>query len=269
MRIAASVRALAVSLALVLAACGGSSGKSPAGAAGSDGGGSAAGADGGAAGSGAGATDGAAGAAGGAAGAASGPAGADGGSAGVGGSAGSSIDSGPGDFHPVDASDAPSVADGSPDAGEGGSPDAAGEAAVPTGPCAAITIGAPAAVVSNVNNGKTIDVAAFTGGTLESGTYWLTSVSHFGGTSYAGTTQEILIVDATAKTVEDAYVAASGPVYRAFSYTGPTATTLAGTPICGTTSTLSATYTFTGTGPGATFSANASGTSDVKVFTKR
>ena len=265
MRIAASVRALAVSLALVLAACGGSSGKSPAGAAGSDGGGSAAGADGGAAGSGAGATDGAAGAAGGAAGAASGPAGADGGSAGLGGSAGSSIDSGPGDFHPVDASDALSVVDGSPDAGEGGTPDAA----VPTGPCAAIAIGVPAAVVSNVNGGKTIDVAAFTGGALESGTYWLTSVSHFGGTSYAGTTQEILIVDATAKTVEDAYVAASGPVYRAFSYTGPTATTLVGTPICGTTATLSATYSFTGTGAGATFSANASGTSDVKVFTKQ
>ena len=263
MRAAISLRALAVFSTLALAACGGSSGKSPAGAAGSDGGGAAAGADGGLAGSGAGATDGAAGVTG-AAGAASGAAGS-GGSAGLGGAGGSLVDSGPEDHHAVDAGDAPTVADGSPDAGES---DATGEAAVPMGPCAAIAINAPAATVTNLSNGKTIDIAAFTGGTLESGTYWLTSVAHFGGT-YMGTTQEILIVDATAKTFEDAFIGASGPAYQAFSYTTPTATTLTGTPICGTTATQGATYSFTGSGPGATFSETATGSSDVKVFTKQ
>jgi hypothetical protein len=168
------------------------------------------------------------------------------------------------------SADAPTATDATFEAGAGGAADAAGEGgAVTSGPCAAIPINAPAAAVTNVDTGKAIDLAGFTGGALESGTYWLTSVAHFGA-AYVGTTQEIFVIDATAKTVEDAYIpTAGGPVYRAFTYAGVTATTLTGTPICGTTATLSAYYTFAGSGRGATFSVSPFGTSDVKVYTKQ
>jgi hypothetical protein len=268
--------ALSFSLSLALAACGSSSGTgTPDGAAGADG---AAAADGGAAG----VDGGAAGADGGGAGTTgTGSGGADGGAAGAGGGvAGHDAGVGPdvasdaqeagggdaADAAAAEAGDAPDAAD-APDAvtaTDGGGADTVATNAL----CTAFPINAPAATVTIVNSGKVIDTAAFSGGTLASGTYWLTSVSHFGAT-YTGVTQEILIVDASAKTVEDEFISGGVATYRGFSYTTPSATTLAGTPVCGGTTALSAFYTVTGVGPGATVSLNATASSDVKIFTRQ
>jgi hypothetical protein len=258
--------ALSFSLSLALAACGGSSGKvTPDGAAGAGGGG-AAGMDGGApdvdgagtAGTGGGGADG------GAAGATSGAAGHDAGSD----VAADAKEAGGGDAADAAAEAGGDAADttdtGAVTATDGGAADTVATGAL----CAAFPINAPAATITIVNSGKMIDTAAFSGGTLASGTYWLTSVSHFGAT-YTGVTQEILIVDASAKTVEDEFVSGGVSTYRGFSYTTPSAAVLAGTPVCGGTTALSASYTVTGVGPGATVSVNETASSDVKIFTKQ
>jgi hypothetical protein len=262
MRYAVPPRALALTLTLLLAACG-SSAKSPDGAAGASGtdGGGAAGGDGGLAGSDAGATGGAAGGASGTAGGAAGFG--EGGMEMVFDAGNGPFDSGPGDGPHLDVATASEG--GEADAGAGDA-DAAVEVAL-VGSCPAIALYQPAAAVTNIASGKAIDVAAFTGGTLESGTYLLTSVSHFGGT-YAGATQEILSVDAAAKTIGDSYILGSADC-QVFSYTVATATTLVVTPTSGGAQPLTDYYSFVGTGSGATLSVNAAGSSDVKVFTKQ
>ena len=261
--------ALSFSLSLALAACGGSSGKvTPDGAAGAGGGG-AAGMDGGAP-----DVDGAGTAGTGGGGADGGAAGASSGAAGHGDSAAPDAASDAKEAGGGDAADAAAEAGGdatdTTDTGavtatDGGAADTVATSAL----CAAFAISTPAATITLVNSGKMIDTDAFSGGTLASGTYWLTSVSHFGATTYTGVTQEVLIVDASAKTVEDEFVSGGISTYRGFSYATPSVAVLAGTPVCGGTTALSAFYTVTGVGPGATLSLNATASSDVKIFTKQ
>jgi hypothetical protein len=261
--------ALFFSLSLALAACGGSTGKvTPDGAAGADGGGTAgqdagaAGQDGGAAGH----DTGNAGA--GSAGADGGLAGASGGAAGHDAGLGSDVASDTTEAGGGDAAGAEAGGDAADTGAVAATDGGAADIVATSGLCTAFPINAPAATITIVNSGKMIDTAAFSGGTLASGTYWLTSVSHFGAT-YTGVTQEILIVDASAKTVEDEFVSGGVSTYRGFSYTTPSATVLAGTPVCGGTTALSAFYTVTGVGPGATLSVNATASSDVKIFTRQ
>ena len=274
-------RVLAWSLTFALAACGGSSGTvSPDGAAGADVG--KAGADGGAAGG-----DGAAGTGGGAGtlggtGGTSGLAGVNGGAGCDGGVTGCNTggpdsatdlkEAGGGDVAATEAGGDVAATEAGGDvataAGDAATTDVVDlEGGTTGGLCAAIAINAPAATVTNVNTGGAIDASGFTGGTLTTGSYRLTSVTRFGGT-YDGTTQELLIVDATAGTVEDAFIANGVSTYRGFQYSSPSAGKLVGTPVCGGTTTLSASYVTSGTGAGATFSVNPTGTNDVKVYTK-
>ena len=241
-----SVRVLALSLGFALAACGGSSGKGDA-----DGGVDAG-------------PDGKAGTGG-------GTAGFDGGgfvdgivqTTGSGGAGGNDAASDAPDAGKADAPDTGAAPDvgGGPDADDDG---AVADATPPTGLCAALPIDAPAATVSNVNTGKAIDIAGFSGGAIGSGTYWLTSVTHFGGT-YAGPTQEIWVVDATAKTLEDAYVATRGPAYAGFLIGNASASILTVAPSCGG----AAASRFNYIASGATLSVNPEGSSDVKVFTRQ
>jgi hypothetical protein len=269
------VRVTALSLTFALAACGGSGGSgSPdgaagAGAAGSDGGtaasdgGAGAGGSSGASGGGqsgamAGAAGGGAGAAGGGAGAAAGGAGSgvatggmDGGGAGTDGGADTAASEG----GTADASDASNVA-------EGGAAD--GVEAGPGGLCAPIAIGAPAATVSNINNGKAVDTAAFAGGTIASGTYYLTAVTHFGA-AYAGPTREIWTIDAAAKTLADAALTGSTASYVGYSVSNAATAVLAGVATCGASGTQSWNYMVIGDN----LSVNPRGSSDVKIFTKQ
>jgi hypothetical protein len=246
-----SVRVLALSLGFALAACGGSSGKGDAGGgvdAGPDG---SAGADGGAAGlDGTGFVDGIVQ------------------MTGAGGVAGNdaAADATDGKADAPDTGAAADTAGGTPDAGDDG---LVADATPAAGLCTALSIDAPTATVLNVNTGKSIDAAGFSGGTIGSGTYWLTAVTHFGGT-YAGPTQEIWVVDATAKTLEDAYVATRGPAYAGFSFSiGSSGSVLAVAPSCGGAAASHFNYIAFGSGPGATLSVNPEGSSDVKIFTRQ
>ena len=71
--------------------------------------------------------------------------------------------------------------------------------------CAAVTIDAPAAEVTILDNGKAVDEDGFLGGAIASGTWILTQVVHFGA-AYAGPTRARWIVDAAARTLEAAWL---------------------------------------------------------------
>jgi hypothetical protein len=260
------LRILAFSSIMALAACGGSGGKgTPDAAAGADGGGARtdggagaggkAGAGGGTAGTGggtAGAGGGTAGTGGGTAGAGGGTAGAGGGTAGAGGGTAGAD----GGFGGSDG--------GAPDTAEAGASDATEAGAAASGPCAAIAVNTSAAQVTNINNGKAIDTAAFTGGAIATGTYVLTSVVHFGATPYAGTTHEIWVVDAVAKTLEDATLSGTTATYASYTLSNASTAVLSGTPVCGVTLASNWNYLVTGT----TLSVNLRGSSDVLLFSK-
>jgi hypothetical protein len=155
----------------------------------------------------------------------------------------------------------------SPDASSDDSSDVSVEAPTPVGLCSAYTIHAPVVAATIINNGKAPDVAGFLGGALASGTYFLTTVVHFGAT-YAGPTQEVLVVDATAHTLGDASVVGATTTYVGYA-TSLSAAVLSGAPSCGGATATMWNYLVTGTGAGSTLSLNAVGSSDVKVFTKQ
>ncbi len=265
--ISRGVRVLSLSVGLVLAACGGSSSTKDGGhdaAAGSggsaDGGDAAAGSD-GAAGSNVGAAGGGTAGQSGADGAAGADAngdvatdvGSDGG--GTAGADGSAVN--------TDGGDA-SAQDGSGDV----TSDVSTEAPTPAGLCTPYAIHAPVVAATINNTGATPYMAGFLGGALASGTYYLTTVVHFGAT-YAGPTQEVLVIDATAHTLGDAAVTGTTTTYVGYATTISTANVLVGAPSCGGATATSWNYLVTGTGAGSTVSLNAVGSSDVKVFTKQ
>jgi hypothetical protein len=250
------VFSLSVSLGLVLAACGGSTSKKDGGsdaatgadgtagsdaAAGTDGGGTA-----GAGTAGQSATDG--GAAGAAGADASGDVATEAGAAGA-----------EGGVVTTDGGDA-----SAPD----GSTDVSVDATTPVSLCGAYAIHAPVVAATINNTGAAPYVAGFLGGALASGTYYLTTVVHFGAT-YAGPTQEVLVVDATAHTLGDASVVGTTTTYVGYATTISTANVLVGAASCGGATATSWNYLVTGTGAGSTLSLNAVGSSDVKVFTKQ
>jgi hypothetical protein len=250
-------RVVTLSLTFVSTACGGSGSTGNPGTAGSG----AAGSDGGAAGTVGGAgTGGSSGTSGGQSGAF---AGSDGGGAGQGGSAGGmdsgaagsdgGADTAANDGSTTDATDTAMAT-------EGGTADVVD--AGPVDLCAPITIGAPPATVTNINNGKAVDPAAFTGGTIPSGTYYLTSVTHF-GVAYTGPTREIWVIDPPAKTLADAALTGTTSSYAGYAVSNSAPSVLAGVATCGATGTLSWNYVVSG----GMLSVNPRGSSDVKIFT--
>jgi hypothetical protein len=267
------VRVFSFSLGLMLAACGGSSSTKKDGggdasvnddgnvgdpAVQSDGGlGGTAGVDGGGtAGVGGGATAGVDG---------GGAAGVDGG--GAAGAEGGVTTSDGGDAIASDGGDA-SAQDGASDGSSDASSDVSVEAPAPAGLCTPYVIHAPVVSATIVNDGASPYVAGFLGGALASGTYYLTNVVHFGAT-YAGPTQEVLVVDATAHTLGAAAVTGTTTTYVGYATTISPANVLVGAASCGGATATSWNYLVTGTGAGSTVSLNVVGSSDVEVFTKQ
>jgi hypothetical protein len=254
------VFSLSVSLGLVLAACGGSTSKKDGGndgatdAGGTAGGDGAAGVDGG----------GTAGAG------AAGQSGNDGGAAGADANGDVATEAGAAG---IDGGGAAGAEGGVTDGGDARAQDASTDVSVdvtttPVNLCGAYAIHAPVVVATIVDDGASPYLAGFLGGPLASGTYYLTTVVHFGAT-YAGPTQEVLVVDASAHTLGDASVVGTATTYVGYATTSPSATVLAGAPSCGGATATTWNYLVTGTGPGSTLSLNAVGSSDVKVFTKQ
>jgi hypothetical protein len=164
-----------------------------------------------------------------------------------------------------DAGDTSATAGDAGDPAEGGAAGAGdGGGAARGGLCTAVTIGAPAAAVSVIDNGKTVDEDGFTGGALASGTYWLTSVTHF-GTAYTGPTREIWIVDAAAKTLEDASLTGTTATYVGYALDNASDTVLSGLPSCGASAPSNWNYV----AAGSSLSINLRGSSDVRIFTKQ
>jgi hypothetical protein len=150
------------------------------------------------------------------------------------------------------------------DANEGGAGGAAGAGAAPGRLCGAITIDAPAATVEVFDSGKSVDEDGFTGGVLASGTYWLTSVTHFGA-AYTGPTREIWIIDVVAKTLEDASMTGATVTVVGYTLGNASATVLFGLPSCGATAPSNWNYI----AKGGSLSINLRGSSDVRIFTKQ
>jgi hypothetical protein len=265
--ISRGVRVFSLSLGLLLAACGGSSSTKDGGhdaAAGSDG---AAGSDAGnvgVAGGNVGTSGNDGGTAGGAAGSdAGGDVATEAGAAGADGGGTAGVEGG---VVTPDAGDA-SAPDGAADASSDEFSDVASEGP-PVTLCSAYAIHAPLVAATINNTGAAPYLAGFLGGALASGTYYLTDVVHFGAT-YAGPTQEVLVVDATAHTLGDASVVGTTTTYVGYTTTISAANVLVGAPSCGGATATSWNYLVTGTGAGSTVSLNAVGSSDVEVFTKQ
>jgi hypothetical protein len=187
----------------------------------------------------------------------------EGGAGGVGGARGATaIDGG------VDAGQAGARA---PDAADANDAGAAAEAGVPVpvavnDSCAPIPIDAPAAEVTNLDNGTAIDEAGFLGGEIPSGTYVLSRVVHFGA-SYDGPTKALWVVDADAKTLEAASLDGETATYVSYAFANASPAVLSGFPSCGASAPSNWNYLVTNAG--ATLSVNLRGSNDVLLFTRK
>jgi hypothetical protein len=185
----------------------------------------------------------------------------------------------------ADASDASvkeTGTDATPDAvAEAGSSDAQADASVDAGDagalCTAIPISSSIVTAVDVTDGATVPPSSyFTGGVIESGTYYMTAATHY-GSQYGGPAQQIIVIDAVAMTMEmaNAYPGDGGSFiyYYALPYTYPDSRTISGNAACNTgpfsITTVAEYYTFSGTGAGATITWNRVGSSDVEVYTKQ
>jgi hypothetical protein len=196
---------------------------------------------------------------------------ADGGAAGAGGDSGAAssdggtggVDAGAADgrVDAADASEAGTPATDAAGAPDGGPPDVS---VVIFPQCASLAIDAPEAMVTNNNRGKNVDEDGFSGGAIAPGTYWLTSVTHFGA-AYAGPTREIWVVDPAARTLVDASMSGTGPTYVRYALGNSSPTVLSGVPSCGATAASNWNYIASG----GTLSINLRGSNDVKIFTKQ
>jgi hypothetical protein len=121
-----------------------------------------------------------------------------------------------------------------------------------------------------------VDAAApspstFIGGTIESGTYWLTSITSYQGAfGNSWSTAEVLIVDAFKGTMRNAYADNAPPAtYRGFGYLrGPAQNALSLFLLCpGNNASATFYYSFSGTGPGAQLTWSYG--DDVSILTKQ
>jgi len=132
--------------------------------------------------------------------------------------------------------------------------------------CAAVTIDAPAAQVTILDNGKAIDEDAFLGGVIGSGTWVLTQVVHFGA-AYAGPTRALWIVDGTERTLEAAWLDGETATSVWYALANATPAILTGFPSCGASAPSNWNYLVTD--DGATLSVNLRGSSDVLLFSRQ
>jgi hypothetical protein len=153
-------------------------------------------------------------------------------------------------------------------AGASGATDAglSGDAAASL--CKTFPLNLPFASVSNVDAGIAPDSSAYAGGTIASGRYYLTSVTHYGGGSYSGSKQAQYTFDATAKTIVigEFVPTVGGSQYVGMTYTEINADTLRVTVVCNSGTTPSGTFDMYYTVNGSQITLTAVGSSDVSVL---
>ncbi|HSY37930.1 MAG TPA: hypothetical protein VLA79_00340 [Polyangia bacterium] len=153
-------------------------------------------------------------------------------------------------------------------AGASGATDAglSGDAAASL--CKTFPLNLPFASVSNVDAGIAPDSSAYAGGTIASGRYYLTSVTHYGAGSYTGSKQVQYTFDATAKTIVTGEFVpiVGGSQYVGMTYTELNANTLRVTVVCNSGTTPSGTFDMYYTVNGSQITLTAVGSSDVSVL---
>jgi len=126
-----------------------------------------------------------------------------------------------------------------------------------------------APITSTDLDGSAPNPSTFTGGNIESGTYWLTSETTYG----AGTTEtvaQVSILDSTTQTDRSARLTntldAAATEYAGFGY-ATSGNQILLQALCNLTGLGTGYFTFSGTGPGATLTVMTSGVLD--VYTKQ
>jgi len=134
--------------------------------------------------------------------------------------------------------------------------------------CKTSPLNLPFASISNVDAGIAPDSSAYTGGTIASGRYFLTSVTHYGSGSYAGSRQAQYTLDATAKTIVigEFVPTVGGSQYVGMTYSEIDANTLRATVVCNSGTTPSGTFDMYYTVTGSQITLTDVGSSDVSVL---
>jgi len=134
--------------------------------------------------------------------------------------------------------------------------------------CKTSPLNLPFASVSEVDAGVAPDSSAYTGGTIVSGRYYLTSVTHYGSGSYTGSKQAQYTLDATAKTIVigEFVPTVGGSQYVGMTYSEINANTLRATVVCNSGTTPSGTFDMYYTVNGSQITLTAVGSSDVSVL---
>jgi hypothetical protein len=135
--------------------------------------------------------------------------------------------------------------------------------------CKAVPLNLPAATVHYPEaGGAAPDGSTYTGGTLVSGKLYLTSVTHYGGGTYAGVRQEQLTIDTTAQTlVFGEYIPnTQGAQYKVMTYAVVAPNTLQVTVACNSVSSPTGTFDMYYTVSGSQITLATAGSSDVLVY---
>ena len=157
------------------------------------------------------------------------------------------------------ASDA-GVSPDSDDASDGGT-DAASSPL-----CNATGLNAPVVSVTTITDGTPAPAGStYAGGTISSGSYYLTSVTHY-GTDYTGPQKSVRTFDATAQTLRaiDSPFLQGTVSYTGFNLSNTDAHTLQGSVVCSTAQASTTTWYYTSAG--STLTMSEVGSSDVAVY---
>jgi hypothetical protein len=160
---------------------------------------------------------------------------------------------------------------GQPDAGQNvdASTDETVDVAPDTGAsqlCAATGLNAPVVTVTNITDGTPVPAGStYTGGTIVSGTYYLTAVTHYGG-QYGGPQKAVRRFDATAqtlRTIESPYLQGT-VLYNAYGLSNADDHTLSAALVCSSTQAASTSWYYTVSG--TTITMSQVGSADVAVY---
>jgi len=157
--------------------------------------------------------------------------------------------------------DAGQNSDAGTDADDDGGADAASSQL-----CAATGINAPVVTVTTITDGTPAPAGStYTGGTISSGTYYLTAVTHYGG-QYGGPQKSVRKFDATAQTLRtfDSPFLQGTVLYDAFAISNADDHTLSGALLCSSTQAVSTSWYYTASG--TTITMNQVGSVDVAVY---
>jgi hypothetical protein len=121
----------------------------------------------------------------------------------------------------------------------------------------------PGATVTNSDAAAAPDPSTYTGGTITTGRYYLTAVTHYGGGTYTGTTQAQYVIDATAQTIQIGERIIPSTYYVGMTYTPADAHTLTATVQCNTSPDNLTTMDYTFTVSGSLLKLTTAGSSDV------